>query len=83
MSRQAHLQDDLELAIGKLLRDRPVPLVHVAYETVVAQPEAQMERVFAYMDVPNEPEAVDYGDRFQGKKGPGGAGGGPDGVGSG
>lgn len=58
-------------AIGKLLRDRPVPLVHVAYETVVAEPERQMERVFAYMDVENEPEAVDYGTRFEGKKGPG------------
>lgn len=58
-------------AIAKMLRERPVPLVHVKYEDLVASPEAQMERVFAYMDVQNEPEAVDYGDRFQGKKGPG------------
>lgn len=58
-------------AIAKMLRERPVPLVHVQYETLVASPEAQMERVFAYMGVENEPEAVNYGDRFQGKKGPG------------
>lgn len=58
-------------AIAKVLRERPVPLVHVKYETLVEQPEAQMERVFAYMNVENEPEAVNYGERFQGKRGPG------------
>lgn len=58
-------------AIGKLLRERPVPLAHVRYETLVGAPEAEMERVFAYMGVENEPEAVNYGERFQGKKGPG------------
>lgn len=58
-------------AIAKMLRERPVPLVHVKYETLVGSPEAQMERVFAYMDVENEPEAVNYGERFQSKKGPG------------
>lgn len=58
-------------AIAKLLRERPVPLVHVSYETLVASPEPQLERVFAYMGVENEPEAVNYGERFQSKKGPG------------
>lgn len=58
-------------AIAKMLRERPVPLVHVKYETLVEAPEAQMERVFAYMNVENEPEAVNYGERFQGKRGPG------------
>ena len=58
-------------AIAKMLRERPVPLLHVKYETLVAEPEAQMERVFATMGVENEPEAVNYGDRFQSKKGPG------------
>ncbi|UJR81102.1 sulfotransferase family protein [Sandaracinus amylolyticus] len=58
-------------AIAKMLRERPVPLVHVKYETLVEAPEAQMERVFAYMDVENEPEAVNYGERFRSKKGPG------------
>lgn len=58
-------------AIGKMLRERPVPLVHVEYERVVEAPEKHLERVFAYLDLDNEPEAVDYGSRFSGKKGPG------------
>lgn len=58
-------------AIAAMLRERPVPLCHVKYEELVGAPEQQLERVFAYMDVENEPEAVNYGDRFQGKKGPG------------
>ncbi|GAB4202911.1 MAG: hypothetical protein OHK0013_16610 [Sandaracinaceae bacterium] len=58
-------------AIAKMLRERPVPLSHVRYEELVASPEQHLERVFAYMDVENEPEAVNYGERFQSKKGPG------------
>ena len=58
-------------AIAKMLRERPVPLVHVKYEEVVAAPERHLERVFSYMGVENEPEAVNYGEKFQGKKGPG------------
>lgn len=58
-------------AIAKMLRERPVPLVHVKYEEVVASPEQHLERVFSYMGVENEPEAVNYGEKFQGKKGPG------------
>jgi hypothetical protein len=58
-------------AIAKMLRERPVPLCHVKYEEMVEKPEHHLERVFAYMDVPNEPEAVNYGERFTAKKGPG------------
>ncbi len=58
-------------AIAKMLRERPVPLVHVKYEEVVAAPEQHLERVFSYMGVENEPEAVNYGEHFAGKKGPG------------
>lgn len=55
-------------AIAKMLRERPVPLCHVKYEDVVASPEQHLERVFAYMEVENEPEAVNYGERFGGDK---------------
>jgi hypothetical protein len=58
-------------AIAKMLRERPVPLSHVRYEELVAAPEQHLERVFAYLEVENEPEAVNYGERFQSKKGPG------------
>jgi hypothetical protein len=58
-------------ALGRMLRERPVPLYHVKYEEVVAAPERELERVFAYMGVENEPEAVNYGERFKADKGPG------------
>lgn len=58
-------------AMAKLLRDRPVPLVHVGYEDLVAEPEKHLERIFAFLGLENEPEAVQYGERFQAKKGPG------------
>jgi hypothetical protein len=58
-------------AIAKLVRERPIPICHVKYEELVAAPEAHMERVFAYLEVENEPEAVNYGERFKAEKGPG------------
>ncbi|MEM9072995.1 MAG: sulfotransferase [Myxococcota bacterium] len=47
-------------AMAELLRQRPVPLVHLAYETVVQEPEKQLERAFAFLGLENEPEAVNY-----------------------
>jgi hypothetical protein len=58
-------------AIGAFLRERPVPLCHVKYEELVASPEQHLERVFACLGVENEPEAVNYGERFKAEKGPG------------
>lgn len=48
-------------AMASLLRERPVPICHVAYEQLVAQPAAQLERIFAYLGLENQPEAVNYG----------------------
>jgi len=59
-------------AMASALRDRPVPLCHVRYEQLVANPEQELERIFAYLGLPNEPEAVNYGERFEARKsGPG------------
>lgn len=58
-------------AIARFVRERPAPLVHVRYEELVAEPEAGLERIFAFLGLPNEPEAVNYGARFDAKKGPG------------
>jgi len=55
-------------AMAKLLRERPVPLLHVRYEDLVQDPERHLERIFAFVGLENEPEAVDYGDRFEGAK---------------
>jgi hypothetical protein len=48
-------------AIAKFLRARAVPIYHVVYERLVADPETVMAEVFAFLGVPNEPQAVEYG----------------------
>jgi len=69
-------------AIGKFLRDRPVACAHVRYEALVRSPEAELERVFAYLGIPHEPEAVQYGASPGGGPGDGAPGrGDPIGVG--
>ena len=47
-------------AMAELLRARPVPLVHVGYESLVQQPERELERIFAFLGLENEPQAVNY-----------------------
>lgn len=48
-------------ALGAFVQERPVPLCHVRYEELVQEPEAQLEKIFAYLGLDNEPEAVEYG----------------------
>lgn len=48
-------------AMASFLRERPVPLCQVQYETLVASPAAQLERVFAFLGLSHEPDAVEYG----------------------
>jgi hypothetical protein len=48
-------------AIARFLREEKVPLVHLRYEDLVAAPEAALERVFAFLGLPMEPQAVEYG----------------------
>ncbi len=58
-------------AMAKLLRASHPAHVHVRYETLVANPANELERIFSYLGIPNQPEAVNYGERFDSKKGPG------------
>ncbi|MFW6087243.1 MAG: sulfotransferase family protein [Myxococcota bacterium] len=59
-------------AVARFLRERPVPLAHVAYEDLVQAPELHLERLFAFLGLPHEPEAVHYGERFEARRsGPG------------
>ncbi len=58
-------------AMASFLRERPVPLVHVSYEDVVQDPAKQLERIFAFLGLENEPEAVNYGKAPEMKKGMG------------
>lgn len=48
-------------AMGRFLRERPVPLCHVDYEALVNDPPGQLERIFAFLGLENEPESVEYG----------------------
>ena len=48
-------------AIARLLRESPVPLLHVRYETLVETPEAEMRRICAFLGIDFEPRMVDYG----------------------
>jgi hypothetical protein len=58
-------------AMAAFLRERPVPLLHVAYEDLVMEPETQLERIFAYLGLEHDPGAVEYGDAAPAKKGMG------------
>lgn len=58
-------------AMTRFMRERPVPFVHVRYEDLVADPEKQLERIFAYLGLEHQPEAVEYGERFDSKAGQG------------
>jgi hypothetical protein len=48
-------------ALAKFLRQRTVPIYHVVYEQMVADPERILGEIFAFLGVPNEPQAVEYG----------------------
>lgn len=50
-------------AMAAFLRERPVPICHVGYEELVSNPEGELERIFAFLGLENEPEAVEYGDK--------------------
>lgn len=58
-------------AMAKFLRERPVSLLHVVYEELVQNPESQLERVFAFLGIENDPEAVEYGKSGPAKQGMG------------
>ena len=42
-------------------RSSKAPIYHVVYERLVADPETMLAEIFAFLGVPNEPQAVEYG----------------------
>ena len=48
-------------AIARLLRDPPEHLLQVSYEKLVREPERELERVFHFLNLPHEAQAVEYG----------------------
>ncbi|TMA36949.1 MAG: sulfotransferase, partial [Deltaproteobacteria bacterium] len=41
-------------ALARMLRERPVPFVHVRYEELVREPEANFRRICEHLDIPFE-----------------------------
>ena len=56
-------------ALAAMLRDRPVPLVHVKYEELVRDPATHFRRVCDHLGIPFEPQAIAYGERGEAPKG--------------
>jgi len=56
-------------AMARFLRERRVPLIHVGYERLVQQPEAEMRRVCEFLGLPFEPGIIDYGSHAHDSKG--------------
>lgn len=59
--RLSPLLDRYVPAIARFLRDGGVPIHHVRYEDLVADPEAHAAAVCAFAGLPFEPEMIDYG----------------------
>ena len=56
-------------ALARVLRDRPVPLVHVVYEQLVRDPETHFRRVCDHLGIPFEARAIEYGEQGDAPKG--------------
>jgi len=54
-----------------MLREAAVPLLQVRYESLVASPESELERIFSFLGLEHQPDAVNYKKRFEAKEGMG------------
>jgi hypothetical protein len=54
-------------AIGRFLRERPVPFVHLQYETLVRDPDGEARRLCEHLQLAYEPGMVDYGEQTGGR----------------
>ena len=56
-------------ALAKAIRRRAVPIYHVVYERMVADPDRILSEIFAFLGLDHEPQAVNYGEFEQTAKG--------------
>ena len=56
-------------ALASFVRDRPVPLLHVRYEELVRDPEAEFRRICEHLGIPFEAAAIAYGEQGDAPKG--------------
>jgi len=53
-------------ALARMLREKPVPFVHVKYEELVRDPETHFRRVCEHLGIPFEAQAIAYGESADG-----------------
>lgn len=58
-------------AMAEFVRRGAAPIHHVGYEALVADPERELGRIFDFLELPNEPDAVQYGKKGKMKEGMG------------
>ncbi len=58
-------------AMAQIIREASVPLLQVGYETLVGAPEVELKRIFDFLELPDDPDAANYGRRFEAKAGMG------------
>jgi hypothetical protein len=51
-------------AVARFMRRPPQHLCRIEYERLVRDPGDELARLFAFLGLENEPQAVEYGDRF-------------------
>jgi len=56
-------------AIAGFLRRGGPPIHHVIYEHLVRDPDAHLQAIFAFLGLPHEPDAVNYGKHAQVERG--------------
>src|SRR5581483_9288659 len=56
-------------ALAWMLREKPVPFVHVKYEELVREPEAHFRRICDHLGIPFEEKAIAYGESGEEFKG--------------
>lgn len=54
-------------AMARMLREPTAHVHHVGYETLVRDPVRELARMFAFLGLPDDPQAVNYGERFSGE----------------
>jgi hypothetical protein len=58
-------------AMASFIRKAEVPLLQVGYEALVQKPEEELSRIFAFLGLENEPDAVNYKKNFKAQEGMG------------
>jgi hypothetical protein len=56
-------------AVADFLRKAPVPIYHVVYEDLVADPEPMLNEIFEFLGLEHEADAVNYGEHEHVEKG--------------